>query len=348
MAIASAEQRVAASNSRRNVVKTAILGALVVALACLALFGKSRMSRQSANGSDERPGPRLAFGRDATQQLCAKLDGSAQERELRTAAWLTFATLSSDGRAKLLDLIEELLDSLEAQRHPFGHDLAEETPEALVRREAPWLLPVWTASRSIAQTCFVGGDGVLTVVVADAKRPLPPHFRSFDAFDRTEGDSDLRLSRFLAWPITTDRRVSTTDRNAAMTLWAQLRSRTCARESSIALVVDQATQRADIAALVGSETTSRVTAIQARLGRCRQVECRGCEMLSAAMLAWSKGPPPAPVLPWLDLRAGEALVVPRLGALSQPERFAAELNRAVHESRHGESLIPSTPSSSLW
>jgi len=118
------------------------------------------------------------------------------------------------------------------------YDLAEETPETLVQHEAPWLLPIWTASRSIARTCFSGGNGMLTVVVNDAKATLPPHFRSVDALDTTEGDSDLRLSRFLAWPITSARRVRATNSESATALWAQLRGKTCVRQSTVALVID--------------------------------------------------------------------------------------------------------------
>jgi hypothetical protein len=325
---------VAASSLRRNVVSITVLGGLIAGIACLLQFGKVRLLRPWATGFESRFGPHLAFGRGTIEQYCGDADGSKREHELRTAAWLTFATLNSEARSKLLDLIDAVLDSLEAQSHPLVYDLAEETPEALVRHEAPWLLPIWTASRSIARTCFSGGNGMLTVVVNDAKATLPPHFRSVDALDTTEGDSDLRLSRFLAWPITSARRVRATNSESATALWAQLRAKTWVRQSTVALVIDKATQNADVASLVGVQMASRLIAMQARMHRWKNVDCKGCDMLSSALLAWSKGPPAAPVLPWLDLRETEAWVVPRLGALSQPERFASETDAALQKFGH--------------
>jgi hypothetical protein len=324
---------VAASSLRRNVVSAAILGALIVG-ALLLLLGRGRLLRSRATSAEIRLGPRLAYGQGTPEQLCPDSDGSMRERELRTAAWLTFATLNSEARSKLLDIIDEVLDSLEAQSHPLGYDLAEESPEALVRHEAPWLLPVWTAARSIARTCFSGSNGMLTVVVNEAKSTLPPHFRTVDAHDTTEGDSDLRLSRFLAWPITTARRVRVTNSDAAAALWAHFRSKTWVRESTVALVIDKATQNANVASLAGMEMTLRLIAMQARMRRWKNVECKGCDWLSSTLLAWSKGLPSAPVLLWLDLRDTEAWVVPRLGTLSQPDRFASEIDAALQKFSH--------------
>ncbi|HEU5072824.1 MAG TPA: hypothetical protein VFU02_01595 [Polyangiaceae bacterium] len=303
-----------ASSSRRSVVKGIGLGAAAAAGAGLGALYWTR-SRGASAASPASPHFVIVRGTDA---VCREPAAEARQRELQVAAWLSFATLVPSGRERLLTALESLLDSIEARLHPLGMDLLDESPEQVARREAPWLLPIWTTARSIARRCFVAGDRSLAVVVQSSGAPPSP-FASFDPFGSEDTARELRLARFLCWPISSAIRV----RLSPPTERA-LRERCGAPRSTFALVIDRALQSVDLS-LIAPDLRRRMHALRERLSRLARPKCDGCESFADVIDALTGGLPDAPVLDWLELGSGEALAVPRLSAVSQPGACLGEL-----------------------
>lgn len=311
-----------ASSSRRNVVKGLGLCAAAATCAGLGVLYHAR-SRETPAAK-----PRFAIARGAEAECQVP---AARRRELQVAAWLSFATLAPSTRERLLTAVESLLDSIEARLHPLGVDLLDESPEQIARREAPWLLPIWTAARTIARRCFVAGDRSLAVVVHGTGAPLPAPLASFDPFSTADEDADRRLARFLCWPISAAVRVElgpATER--------ALRERCGAHGSKLALVIDGPLQSVD-PSLIQRDLRQRMQAIRERLSRLARPKCDDCESFSEVIEALSNGLPDAPALDWLELAKGEALAVPRLSAVSDRDAFLQEL---------GELGVPVVASSS--
>jgi len=272
--------------------------------------------------SPERPArtPRFGIARGSAATACALPTQSARQRELQVAAWLAFATMAPSARERLLAALEELADSLEARAHPLGLDLSDESPEELAEREAPWLLPIWTAARTIARRCFLAGDRSLAVLVHGAGAALPTALASFDPFAEAGTDADLRLARFLSWPISAAVRVKT----QADTL-SKLRARSQSPKSTLALCIDAAVQSVDVAT-IEADTALRMHTLRTRLSRFARKKCKDCESPADVIDALSGGLPQAPALDWLELGSGEAFVVPRLSAVTRRDAFLRELD----------------------
>jgi hypothetical protein len=262
--------------------------------------------------------PRFGIVRGA-EATCRVPAAAARQRELQVAAWLSFATLGPSAQDRLLLALESLSGSLEARLHPLGFDLLDESPEQIARREAPWLLPIWTAARTISRRCFMSGDRSLCVVVQGDGAPLPSKVASFDPFHPADDDAEQRLARFLCWPISAAVRVRPKARTAGA-----LRERCGASTSTLALVVDGSAQSVD-RSLIERDIQRRLQTIRERLSRLAQRKCESCESFSDVIDALSSGLPDAPALDWLELGSGEALAVPRLSAVSQPQAFLREL-----------------------
>jgi len=263
--------------------------------------------------------PRFGIARGSAATGCAPPTQAARQRELQVAAWLSFATMAPSARERLLVALEALADSLEARSHPLGFDLSDESPEELAKREAPWLLPIWTAARTIARRCFLAGDRSLAVLVHAAGAPLPTALASFDPFAEAGTDADLRLARFLSWPISAAVRV----RTEANTL-SELRERAQSPKSTLALCIDAAVQSVDLAT-IEADTALRMHTLRTRLSRFARKKCQDCESLADVIDALSAGLPSAPALDWLELGSDEAFVVPRLSAVSRRDVFLREL-----------------------
>jgi len=310
---ASPGRRVAASSSRRSVVKA--LGLCVGAATAGGVGALHWMRARETSAAPLRFG--LARGPEAAWPVP---EAAERQRELQVAAWLSFATLGPPAQDRLLTALESLLDSLEARLHPLGVDLLEESPEQIARREAPWLLPIWTAARTIARRSFVAGDRSLAVLVHGAATPLPATLSPFDPFGTTNEDPNLRLARFLCWPISAAVRVKLGAETAR-----RLRERCGAPASRLALVIDNSAQMVDAAAIERA-TRERLLALQRRLSRLPRRKCQDCESLDEVVSALARGLPEAPALDWLELGSGEALAVPRLRAVSERDAFLRELS----------------------
>jgi hypothetical protein len=197
-------------------------------------------------------------------------------------------------------------------------------------REAPWLLPVWTAARALVRRCFGSGDHALDVLVPSAASPLPQGVRTFAPFSEEVHDPKLKLARFLAWPICSARRVVAPDGWNEDSVWSALRESCQSRPSRFALVIDRATQTVRPRELFAEEQLTRLRALRSRLLELKHPHCNvECSIFSELMGALREGLPTPPALPWLDLGTREALVVPRLSAVSSPDVFASELARVM-------------------
>jgi len=303
---------VAASSSRRSVAKAiGLCAGAATATSLGALFWVRAGEKPAAP-------PHFALARGA-EVACPTLDATARQRELQVAAWLAFATLAPPAQDRLLTALESLLDSLEARLHPLGVDLLDESPEQIARREAPWLLPIWTAARTIARRCFVAGDRSLAVLLQGAATPLPNTLTGFDPFDTTSEDPKLRLARFLCWPISAAVRVKLGNESARA-----LRERCAAPASRLALVIDGSAQTV-AASAIQRETRERMRTLKARLSRLARPKCQDCESIDEVINALARGLPDAPALDWLELGSGEALAVPRLRAVPERDAFLREL-----------------------
>lgn len=301
-------------SSRRSVVKAIGLGVGGVAFAGL---GATYWARSQQEGPSTTA--RFGIARGSSVSACAVPTRASRRRELQVAAWLSFATMAPSSHERLLSALEALADSLEARSHPLGLDLSDESPEELAQREAPWLLPIWTAARTIARRCFLAGDRSLAVVVNPAGSPLPSTLASFDPFGKADTHADLRLARFLSWPISAAVRVKT----PADTL-AALRARSASPKSALALCIDAKVQSVDVTA-IERDAALRLHALSTRLSRFARRKCENCESLADVIDALSAGLPVAPALDWLELGSDEAFVVPRLSAVSRRDAFLREL-----------------------
>lgn len=171
----------------------------------------------------------------------------------------------------------------------------------------------------------------LTVLLAGPPREPPSTFNHMNAFSTAESDSHAQVARFLAWPITHAQRVLVPNADAARVLGSKLRDRAALRSSNIGVVIDSVTQNVALTSLLGRDEIVRFSALRTRMSRVRNVNLGKGEILAAAMLAWSKGPPAAPAIGWLNLRLGEIVAVPRLSALARLEEFERELSAVTNQ-----------------
>jgi hypothetical protein len=134
---------------------------------------------------------------------------------------------------------------------------------------------------------------------------------------------ELRRARFLEWPLAAAVVLGFVDRDAAREARDTLRSRAHDEGSRIAVVFDGddlSGPRDEVIDAVRA-SAARAQALARRGQRLRMAEgnVHVLDVLAAA---------PAPV-PWLRLDTEEVLVVPKLGALSDVEAFASEVERGL-------------------
>jgi hypothetical protein len=310
---------VAVLSSRRSVVSS-------LALAALSGIGIGFWGTQSHGpATSARPPPTLPMGfrRGAFGPVRDQSESDASI-ELRVALWLTFASISAVRQEEVLDAIEEAITSLDARLNPFAIDLSGYSPEQVLRRVVPWLLPPWTAARSLARSWFASGDGALTVVLPTKGVPLPEAFRSLDGWDRTDSSLDAQQARFLAWATCFAERRRFLNASLCSEARGKLRILAGDVKSTIALVVDRQVQSVSATSGFSSATQTRLAALQQD---CRRAlpHTKRFEAIGPLCSAIASGLPPAPILPWLELEDHELLVVPRLGALARLDEFSREI-----------------------
>jgi hypothetical protein len=159
------------------------------------------------------------------------------------------------------------------------------------------------------------------VIVSSSLQSDPPFDSSFEV-EANEEHAEARTARFLAWPIGLGARVRSTD---AAATWPRLRERAESLSSNIALVIDEAVLGVQRTLVWDTATELRVVELRQRCAHLGEHADRVDGRLRKLLQALTSAPPSAKALPWLELGANEAWIVPRLGSLHRIEQLAREL-----------------------
>ncbi len=242
---------------------------------------------------------------------------------LRSAAWLRLATLSRHGQARLLAALETVADAAEAQAHPLGTDLEGESPAEILRKEATWFAPGWTAVRELLRPCFWNADATLVVITPTVTQPFE-RAATFAPFASTGANASERQARFLSWPLSFATHLSNSV--TSQTDVESLRARSESLTSPIAVVLDDVSLSVDPSRFPPSTMTQLET-----LARRFERIVHRVNTHDPALAAWREvlaaKEPPQPMLPWLNLQPGELLLVPKLA-------FALDARASRRELHH--------------
>jgi hypothetical protein len=245
---------------------------------------------------------------------------------LRSAAWLRLATLSQSGQARLFAILEAVADAAEAETHPLGTDLEGESPAEILRKEATWFAPGWTAVRELLRPCFWNADATLVVITPTVTQPFE-RAATFAPFAPAGANASERQARFLSWPLSFATHLSSSTTH--QTDVESLRARSESLSSPIAVVLDDVSLSGDPSRFPPS-TISQLETLARRFERILQrVNSR-----DPALAAWREvlatKEPPRPMLSWLNLQPGELLLVPKLSFALDARALRRELHvRAV-------------------
>lgn len=226
---------------------------------------------------------------------------------LHSAAWLRVATLSNDGQTRLIAALEAVADSAESHAHPLGTDMEGESPEEILREEAPWFIPGWTAVRALLRPCFWNADATLVVITPAVTQP----FESSATFSPWEpaAHPTERQARFLSWPLSSAIHLSSSV--TYPTDAESLRARAESLGSPIGVVIDAAS----LSVAPSRLPPSIVTQLETLAARFERI-LRKVHTHDPALAAWREvlatKELPKPMLPWLNLQPGELLIVPKL------------------------------------
>jgi hypothetical protein len=308
---------VAAQNSRHSVVNAALACALVVS----GLWGWRKYTSEPAWTLTLRYAHSAVGGRFTMPAICEHRKESAEL--LRGALWLRLATLSRAGRAKMLEALETLADSLEARTHPLGLSLDDRTPESFLAIEAGWLFPGWTTSRELLSPCFQLDVPPFVVVTPEVEEPLT-NSASFTPWALTKPTPAERKAIFLAWPLTTAIRMPAGGGTTKPFDLDALRARSEEFHSRLGLVVDHAALNVDVTTIPEATLTQWLALARRFVRLARHTPSRDPEV-STWREALTAPIPTAPLLPWLNLKPGELFVIPKLSAPMKVPSLRAEL-----------------------
>jgi hypothetical protein len=284
------------SSSRRTVCK-ALLAALALPLACRGGPGSD------ADAIRRAPRLRLSSGGPADPAdpaLVARMFvASVPERRL--------AALVGDIRAAGRTIA--IRDAMGP-----GLDADEDRAAALASVRAGDLLPVLTAAATLAAGAWASPALGMTARAIAARGAAPADLPAWGAAE--PASSQIEHLRFTAWALTRAAVIGVAPGRASAAR-EQLAARAVSPASAIALFCS------------GAKIPPR---------RPEPALDKFCEQadpgapLSALVCALAKGSDGAPALPaWLDLANDEWMVVPKLGTLSSPERFAAEVSEIASD-----------------
>lgn len=229
--------------------------------------------------------------------------------------WFALAALSSNRRSALLDEVEGAIASVEARHNPLLVDLVDDDVSAVFARHQRWFLPLCTAASALLAPRYTSPDGFGVEVLAAGVPPAGDDVRAWTV----EAETPVaRRARFLAWPASRSVLLRAESAGALERVRLSLGAACEDPTTALALVVDPG-----IAA--GRSSDERLGRVLARLAD------------EKAATAANGGPDLAPrvpvpgriLSPWIALRDGELLVVPKLGALSPRDRFDSELRRRI-------------------
>jgi hypothetical protein len=276
-----------------------------LALAAVTLAAAGCRSRRA---SRER-GPLLRVG----PLTPGEPDGVAAWRGLA----LAMRALPEERRAELGQEASQWLDDMEARHHPLVVDLTEGSSPPLERIRG-WFLPIWNAACALDVRRWRLPSRELEVAIASTR-----NVRAFRAWeDGADRDSLIVAARFAAWPVTSARLVDARTPEQMARFESALRKRLCDPDSCLALFVDRTS-------LDRTEPCADFDAVRKLAERARRFARAAPSEIDPELRSLLEHlppvEPPTTLTSWLDLRACEVLVVPRLGALARRAEFDAEL-----------------------
>jgi hypothetical protein len=307
-----------ASSSRRNVAKAAVFTLLGLSGAA-ALRELAREGSPRTGGSRHRPrlwvresGP---GGGDDSELAEAEGDSLAR------TAWLCATTLPNHALLRILEDVEQALDSLEARANPFAIDLTDEDAATIERRIGREILPIWNAARALSAPSWRTGDGAFRVAIESAAVTPPFGVTPFELWSNATVTSMPASARFAAWALTGSRlRVVDSNRKAA------LRERALQPDSAVALVVDAGVLAVSIETMLSSRAVASLAELRGRVSRLERRRLPRVGATAEILGALAGGLPPAPLFGWLALEPDEVLVVPKLRFATRPDRLDQELD----------------------
>jgi hypothetical protein len=302
------------------------LSSLVVALVALVSGPTAETAPRELDGSR---GPMLivAHGETALEAndrigLPAEAHDLADEER---AAAIALAAMPEPSLQRLADALDGTNVRLEARRNPFGEDLEDGDPfddlYVLLRSVSSAL----GAASSLSSQRIASSDR--RTVVAIAPECGGRGTECIPAWAPTPHASDSqRRARFFAWSVSLSGTLRIDDAAARERAVEALRAASADKgpEETIALVLTGD----DLA----GASSARGAAIREKARRTIRL-VGGASKAPKLLRVLAAEPAPGPLVPWLSLDRREVLVVPRLGTLSNPAEFEAEVTRMVGSPR---------------
>jgi len=265
--------------------------------------------------STERPGAKVPYAADPPR------DDSAAR-----ATACALASLTPLERAALASALDELAKRLEARANPLDMDLDDAPPEAEIESAARYLLPAFTAARSLTSGVWLSEDGF----AARAVRRCPDGASCVRLYGDDATTPEQRRARFLAWPLASAAILRARDGASAERAANGARASLVRTDTRIALIVSGRDLRA------GSVDWAELRESAQRVLRSSR-ESAGPGTRALAMLA--EPPAHGDLAPFLALADDEVLVVPRMGAIAEPGMLADEVRSRFAPFEEREGLI---------
>ncbi len=289
-------------------VRAAALGGAIVAAALLGVLGLR--SRKAA--APEGPVLVVRARVDGTRP---SLRADADERAMTIAA----AAMGPSDRQHVLELIDFATARLEAQLSPLGTDFDEGDPVEQLQRSLQPYLALFTAARELDRTAWASDEIEVRIAMSCAAAHVGKGETCAPLRDPAGApppSAQVKRARFLAWGMASARILDLGTKARAEACAKTLRIRSTEALSPIALVL-----LADDLALRPAADPSDLQAAATRLGRAIVVSGR---QPPKDLEAFARVPRQEPVAPWLGVKDGQVLVIPRLSALGRALPWTCE------------------------
>jgi hypothetical protein len=238
--------------------------------------------------------------------------------------------LSEQRRRDLASALERLARRLDRSRNPLFVDIGDSEEQVEVERLLREAAPVLTAATALTAARWTSSEGDLRVR-AVARCVPNSHCYPLSPTPRPTDELEGRV-RFLAWPISHAVLLSAPSDSAAARLAEALRAGV-ARDTLIALALP----RGDLHRLRPSPALSSLIRHAAHIARLARDHTNH---LVALLDDMSRAIGARDALPWLRLPPGSVLVVPRLSALANIEKFVLEVKTRTQDTAVAWSYAP--------
>ncbi len=282
-------------------VRAAALGGAIVAAASFGALGLRSRTAAAPQG------PVLVV-RARVDGARPPLRADADERAMTLAA----AAMAPSDHQHVLELIDFATARLEAQLSPLGTDFDEGDPVEQLRKSLQPYLALFTAARELDRAAWASDDLEVRIATSCAAADLAKGETCAPLRDppaAPPATSEVKRARFLAWATASARILDLGTKARAEQCARTLRVRSTEALSPIALVL-----LADDLALRPAGTPSDLQAAAARLGRAIVLSGR---QPPKDLEAFARVPRQEPVAPWLGIKEGQVLVIPRLSSLGR-------------------------------